>query len=70
MKTFKEFLKESLNMRQDVKMLSDDDLMEFIDEIENMRKPNPDNEDARQDVLKKAYAEMKKRGFSIPKRSN
>jgi len=45
------------------KKLSDDDLMDFYDWLENMKDPNPDNEDQRKKALAACKKEMKKRRF-------
>jgi hypothetical protein len=51
------------NTQTDVKNLNDDDLMEYYDYLTNMKEPNPDNEDARQDSIKRAEKELLQRGF-------
>jgi len=45
------------------KKLSDDDLMDFYYWLENMKDPNPDNEDQRKKALAACKKEMKKRRF-------
>ncbi len=48
---------------KDVKKLDDEALADYANELENMRDPNPDNEDSRQDSIKRVKEEMKNRGW-------
>ncbi len=71
MKNFKEQLmewatvteKQKFNTSTNSKKLSDDDLMDFIDWLENLQEPNPDNKDQFNKAMKDAKKELKKRGF-------
>lgn len=65
MDKFKIFLEKKPNFSTSTnpKKLNDDDLMDFIGYLENMKEPNPDNKDQFDKVMKIAKAEMKKRGF-------
>jgi len=63
--TYKELLekKVSFSTSTNVKKLDDDTLMDFIDWLENLKEPNPDNKDQYKKAMKDAKAEIKKRGF-------
>jgi len=68
--TFKEKFSDLLEKKSkfthstNPKKLSDDDLMDFIDWLENDKMDhNPDNKDQHKKALKDSMAQMKKRGF-------
>jgi len=64
--TYNELLekkKNNFSTSTNPKKLKDDDLMDWIAWLENMKDPNPDNEIQRKKAIKDGMKEMKKRGF-------
>lgn len=64
--TYKDLLekkKVKFKTSDNPKKMKDDQLMDWISWLENMKDPNPDNEDARKGAIKDGMKEMKKRGF-------
>jgi len=55
--------KVRFNTSTDVKKLDDDDLMDFVTFLDQV-KPASSNKDAHAEAVKRAEAEMKSRGFT------
>ncbi len=56
--------KKKFSTTMNPKKMSDDDLMDWIGWLENMKDSNPDNEKQRKKSISDGMKEMKKRGFT------